>query len=177
MFWHVLLEGIFLGIILFAGGPFWHCLKAPKHLHTVLADTAELARLIGHYNYDKLVAESNKLPAPPFGTNGDIIIIWDAAHYKSLASTRNLMLFVVLVLLIASGWLGVWYFAVSLSVFLLLGLGELPVVAKNNNVNHLPSVILNLIQWRSHNAPACEEFCRRTHPEYRNLYDLLATYR
>jgi hypothetical protein len=177
MFWHLLLEVIFLGAILFAGGSFWHCLKAPKHLHSLLADPEELARLIVHYEYEKLVAESNNLPAPPFGTNGDIIIIWDAAHYKSLAATRNLMLFVVLVMLAANGWLGVWYFAVSLSVFLLLGLGEIPVAAKNNNVNHLPSVILNLIQWRSHDAPACEEFCCRTHPEYRNLYGLLATYR
>jgi len=177
MFWRLLLEVIFLGIILFAGEPFWHSLKAPKHLRGLLADPEELRRLIGHYEYDKLVAESNKLPAPPFGTYGDIIIIWDAAHYKSLASTRNLLLFVVLVILVASGWLGAWYFVVSLSVFLLLGLRELPVAAKNNNVNHLPSVILNLIQWRSHDAPACEEFCRRTRPEYRNLYDLLATYR
>ncbi len=174
MFWHLLLEVIFLGVILFAGGPFWYCLKAPRHLRSLLADPEELGRLIAHFQYEKLVAESKKLSAPPFGTNGDIIVIWDAAHYKSLASTRNLMLCIVLVILLASAWLGIWYFAVSLAAFLLLGLGELPVSAKNNNVNHLPSVILNLIQWRSRDAQACEQFCHQTRPEYGNLYDLLA---
>ena len=175
MFWRILLEALFVGILTFAGGPFWSCLKAPKHLRSILADPAELKRLIGLYKYDKLLAESNKLPAPPFGTFGDIIIIWDAAHYKSLSSTRNRLLFVVLAILVASWWMGVWYFAVSVSVFLLLGLGELPADAKNNNANHLPSVILNLIKWHRQDELACEEFCRRRCPEYRNLYDLLVS--
>jgi hypothetical protein len=175
MIWRIVLEVVFLVVILFAGGPFWHCLKAPKHLRSVLADPEELTRLIGHYKYENLVAESNKVPAPPFGTYGDAIIIWDAVHYKSLASTRNLLLFIVLVTLFASWWLGAWCLAASLATFLLLGLGELPVAAKNNNANHLPSVILNLIQWRQHDEAACEEFCRRRHLEYRNLYDLLVS--
>ena len=75
MLWRILLELLFSAILVFAGGPFWSCLKAPKHLRSILADPVELTRLIGLYKYDKLLAESNKPPAPPFGTLGDIIII------------------------------------------------------------------------------------------------------
>jgi hypothetical protein len=79
------------------------------------------------------------------------------------------------VILGASWWLGGWYFAVSLLVFLLLGFSDLPAVAKDNNANHLPSVMLNLIQWRREDERACEGYCRQRHPEYRNLYDLLVS--
>jgi hypothetical protein len=175
MIWRLLLETLFLMGILFAGGGFWQYLRAPKHLRILLADPEELRRLIGHFKYDKLVAESIKIQVPPFGTYGDTIVIWDAAHYKSLSSTRNLVLPLVLVLLGASCWLGAWYFIANVSVFLLLGVGGLPESAKNNNSNHLPVVIMNLIQWRSHDAQACAEFCRKTHPEFRNLYDVLIT--
>jgi hypothetical protein len=175
MFWHILLEMVFLGVILFAGVSFWQCLKAPKHLRSVLADPKELKRVIDHYKYGDLVAESNKLTAPPFGTYGDTIIIWDASHYKSLSSTRNLLFLVVFGILAASLGLGAWYFAGNLTVFVLLGLGGLSAAAKNNNVNHLPTIIMNLIQWRRHDEPGCEEFCHRRHPEYRNLYDILVS--
>jgi hypothetical protein len=131
MFWRILLEVLFVVILVFAGGPFWSCLKAPKHLRSMLADPAELRRLIDHFGYDKLLADAKQIKAPPFGTFGDTIIIWDSAHYKSLSWTRNRLLFVVLVILVASWWLGTWYFVVSLFVFLLLGIDELPAVAKN----------------------------------------------
>jgi hypothetical protein len=126
MFWRILLEVLFVGIMTFAGGPFWSCLKAPKHLRHILAEPVELKRLIGLCGYDKLLADARKLSAPSFGTFGEIILLWDTAHYKSLSSTRNRLLFVVLTILVASCWLGAWYFAVSLFVFLLLGLGKLP---------------------------------------------------
>jgi hypothetical protein len=95
MFWRILLEVLFVLILVFAGGPFWSCLKAPKHLRSLLVDPVELKRLIDHFGYDKLLADAHKIKAPPFGTFGDAITIWDSAHYKSLSSTRNRLLFVV----------------------------------------------------------------------------------
>lgn len=56
MFWKILLELLFLFIILFAGLPFWSCLKTPRHLHKMLSDPMELMRLIDHFGYEKLRA-------------------------------------------------------------------------------------------------------------------------
>jgi len=175
MFWRILLELLFVLLILFAGGSFWACLKAPKHLHNMLADPMELTRLIDHVGYDKLRAEAQKVQAPPYGTFGDTIAIWEAAHYKSLSQTRKGLLLVVLAVLAASWCLGMWYLAVSLFVFFSLGYAELPVSAKNNNADHLASVILNLVKWCREDESACEGFCHRQRPEYGTLHDLLVS--
>jgi len=171
--YRILLEVLFVFILLFAGGSFWVSLKAAKHLRGMLADSAGLGRLIAHFAYGRLLAEAQQVKAPPFGTFGDIISLWDKGHHKSLSSTRNRLLFVVLVVLAASWWLGIWYFAASLILFLALGLEELPAPAKNNNANHLPSVILKLVRWHQENDRACQEFCYRMHPGYQKLYELL----
>lgn len=65
MFWRVLLELLLLLIILFAGGSFWACLKAPRHLRNLLSDPMELMRLVDHVGYDKLRAEAQHVQAPP----------------------------------------------------------------------------------------------------------------
>jgi hypothetical protein len=173
MFWKILLELLLVLIILFAGGSFWACLKAPRHLRNILSDPMELNRLIDHFGYDKLRADAQKVQAPPFGTFGDTITIWETAHYKSLSQTRNGLLVVVLVVLAASWWLGAWNLAASLLVFFSLGFAGLPASAKNNNADTLSSVMLNLIKWGQEDARACEGFCHRQRPEYGNLYDVL----
>ncbi len=175
MFWHILLEIVLVLVLVFAGGPFWACLKAPRHLRSMLADPGELRRVIELIGYERLNADAQEIKAPPLGSYGDTIVIWDGAHYTSLSSTRNWLLFIVLVALAASLWMGVWYFAVSLLVFAALGFEQLPAVAKGNNAKHLPSVMLNLIKWRQEDGPACEAFCYEKCPEYRNLYDLLGS--
>jgi hypothetical protein len=173
MLWRVLLELVLLLVLLFAGSSFWSCFKAPKHLLTMLGDSADLRRVIARSGYEKLVEDAQQVKAPPFGTFGDTISIWDNAHHKSLSSTRNAFLAVVLGILAASWWLGIWYFAAGLFVFLVLGFAEIPVSAKNNNANHLPSVILNLIRWCQEDEFACQDFCYRQYPHYHKLYDLL----
>jgi CheY-like chemotaxis protein len=175
MVWKILLELLFVLVILFAGAPFWPCLKTPRHLHNMLSDPVELKRLIDHAGYDKLLADAQKVQAPPLGTFGDTITVWETAHYQSLSQTRNGLLLVVLVVLAASWWLGIWYLAVSLLAFFTLGFAKLPPSAKNNNTDHLASVILNLIKWRREDESACEVFCHQRRPEYRTLHDLLVS--
>jgi CheY-like chemotaxis protein len=170
-----LLELVFVLLIFFAGVAFWSCLKATRHLHKILRDPVELKRLIDHVGYDKLLAGAQQVQPPPFGTFGDTIDSWEAAHYKSLSQTRNGLLFVVLAVLAASWWLGMWYLAVSLLVFFSLSFAGLPASAKNNNADHLSSVMLNLLKWHHEHASACEGFCQRQRPQYRNLYDCLAS--
>jgi hypothetical protein len=46
MLWRVLLELVLLLVLLFAGSSFWSCFKAPKHLLTMLGDSADLRRVI-----------------------------------------------------------------------------------------------------------------------------------
>ena len=123
--------------------------------------------------FDKFRADAAQVQAPAFGAFGDTIAIWDAAHYRSLSQTRNGLMLVLLFSLAASWWLGVWYFAVSIGAFCLLGFTELPPSAKNNNANHLASVIVNLIKWRLEDAHSCQEFCDRERPEYKNRCDVL----
>jgi CheY-like chemotaxis protein len=171
MFWKILLELLLVLIMFFAGASFWSCLKAPRHLHNLLSDPVELSRFIDHFGYDKLRAEAQQVQAPPFGTFGDTIDIWEAAHYKSLSQTRNGLLVVVLAALAASWWLGMAYLGASLSVFLLLGF--LAEAGRNNNADHLHSLMLNLVKWHREDERACEGFCHRQDPEYRTLHDLL----
>ncbi len=175
MFWRILLELLFVLIILFAGAPFWACLKAPRHFHNILSDPVELKRLIDHVGYDNLRVDAQNVQAPPFGTSGDTIAIWETAHYKSLSQTRNGLLFVVLAVLGASWWVGMWYLAASLIVFFSLGFAGLSASAKNNNADTLSSVMLNLIKWHQEDARACDKFCHRQRPEYRTLHDLLVS--
>jgi hypothetical protein len=170
--WRIALEVVFVLIVFFAGVNFWACSKTPKHLYRLLGDSEELSRLIDHFGYERLLADAQGV-APQAGTFDTNISILNIAHYKSLSLTRNTLLFVVLVVLAASGWLGFWYFVVSLLVFVALGFTDIPDSAKNNNANHVASVTLNLMKWRQEDERACQVFCCYEHPEYRTLYQLL----
>jgi hypothetical protein len=152
VFWRILLELFFVVVIVFAGAGFWGCFKSPKHLRDMLCDPAEIMRVIDHAGYDKLRRKMKDVEAPPRGTFCETIMIWEAAHYRSLSHTRNLLVFVVLAALGSSALLGLWYFTVSFFVFCLLGFAELPSSARNNNANHVILVTLNLMKWISEDA-------------------------
>ncbi|HKV95094.1 MAG TPA: hypothetical protein VJW20_21290 [Candidatus Angelobacter sp.] len=173
MLWHMLLEVALVFALAYAGGPFWSCLKGPKHLQEMLGNRDELTRLIDLAGYSNLLADAQNIKPLLNGNYGDNIFLWDNAHLKSLSSTRNALFFVVMGILALSWWIGIWYFAVSLAIFLLFGCMELPGVAKNNNAKHLLSVIVNLIKWRQDDEGECATFCMIERPAYGNLYKVL----
>lgn len=176
MLWRIPLEVVFALALLFAGGSFWSCLKAPAHLRKLLAEPSGLERIIGLIGYDTLYADAQNIK-PLIGSYGENITLWDIAHLKSLSQTRNLFGLACGVILSASWLLGFWYFTVSVVIFFLLGTSELPAAAKNNNARHLASVTLNLIKWSQVDDQACAVFCRQQRPEYQNLYQILSSLR
>jgi hypothetical protein len=174
MIWRIVAEVLFVVALLFLSSSFWACLKAPAHLRRMLADETELRRLIEHFVWDTLYSEAQNVRPLPMGY-GNTLVIWDAAHYKSLSSTRNYLGVGAVLVLAGSWWLGVGYFLVNARIFALMGLSDVPASAKNNNARHLPTVILNLTRWIMEDKAACMTFCTVEHAEYRTLYDIVVS--
>lgn len=176
MSWRILLEVVFVLAIAFIGRGFWACAKSPAHLRRVLADPSELRRIIDLVGLDELRAEAQivkMMPGPH--RSGDMFILWDMAHFKDISRMRNRGFVIVLAILAASLWLGIWYFVVTLSIFMVMALSELPAAAKNDNNIHLRSIFMQLMNWRQEDEQACAHFCEQQHPEYRNLYQVLVS--
>ncbi len=176
MSWRILLEVVFVLAIAFIGRGFWACAKRPAHLRRLRADPNELRRIIDLVGLDKLRAEAQILKLLPGPHRfGDMFILWDRAELKSMSGMRNRALVIVLAVLAASLWLGIWYFVVTLSIFMLMALSELPAAAKNDDNIHLRSIFMSLMNWREEDEQACAHFCEQQHPEYRNLYQVLVS--
>lgn len=172
MAWKVLLEIVLALAVLFVASGFWATAKSPAHLRRLLNDPSELERIYHFMGPEKLRQEAAQI-RPVAGSYAGNISMWDAAHRGSLSRTRNLMGIGVLVLLFLSWLLGPGYLATSLTVFAILALPEISVSAKNNNVTHLHSVILNVIKWNQSDSAACWEYCRNRSPTLEHLYAIL----
>ncbi len=176
MLWRIPLEVVFVLALAFVGMSFWSCQKSPAHWRRLLADPLELRRIIDLVGLDKLCTDTRNIqPMSDRHTYGDTIILWDIAHLKSLSRTRNMFFVIVVAILTASWWLGIWYFVVSLCAFVALGFAELPAATKNNNARHLPTAMMNIIKWREEDDQACAIFCEGQHKEYNNSYQILTS--
>ncbi len=177
MSWRILVEVVFAVAIFFFGRGFWACAKRPAHLRRVRADPNELRRIIDLVGLEKLRAEAEILKMMPGGVHrsGDMYILWDMAEFKSISGMRNRAFVIPLAILAASLWLGIWYFVVTLSIFMVMALSELPGAAKNDSNIHLRSIFMQLMNWRQEDEQACAHFCEEQHREYRNLYQVLAS--
>ena len=178
MLWRIPVEAIFALALFFFGRGFWAAAKSPGHLRKILGDPSALKRIIDEAGFDNLRAEAQivkLLPGTQYSAN--MFALWDMAHFKSIAQVRNWGILFVLVVLAASFWLGIWYFAVSLIVFILRAFSKLPPQAINDNLQHLNSVIMHLNNWQQQDEAACAHFCERERPEYKNLHQVLAAYK
>ncbi len=176
MSWRILLEVVFVLAIAFAARGFWACAKRPAHLRKLRADPSEIRPIIDLVGLDNLRAQAEivkLMPGQP--RSGDMFILWDMAEFKSISYLRNRAFVIPLAILAASLWLGIWYFLVILSIFMVMALSELPGAAKNDNNIHLRSIFMQLMNWRQEDEQACAHFCEQQHPEYRNLYQVLVS--
>jgi hypothetical protein len=173
MWWRVIVEILIVAAILATGGSFWACLKSAGHLSRFLGDIRELQQLIDYIGPDKIAEESSGIE-PVFGSYAKNIETFERAHLASLRQTATLVLIGVVVLLIISFLLGIYFFVVSLAVFLLLSIGDLPASAKNNNATHVHALISNIYRWNHTDPSACRSYCIRERPSLMHLYGLLA---
>jgi hypothetical protein len=173
MWWRVVVEILIIAAILATGGSFWACLKSAGHLSRLLGDISELQRLIDYIGPAKIAEESSGIE-PVFGSYAKNIETFERAHLASLRQTANLVLIGVVVLLIISFTLGIYFFMASLAVFLLLSVGDIPASAKNNNATHVHTLISNIYRWNHTDSAACRSYCIRERPSLTHLYGLLA---
>ena len=173
MWWKVVVEVVVVAAILVTGGSFWACLKSSKHLNHFLGDISELRRLIDYLGPAKLADEGGAIE-PVFGSFAKNIELFERAHLASLRQTAMLVFIGIVLLLIISLLLGVWYFAISLIVFLLLSIGDIPASAKNNNATHVHTVISNIYKWNQTDPEACRSYCIRERPSLMHLYGLVS---
>ena len=173
MWWKIVLEVLIVAAILVTGGSFWACLKSSKHLRHFLGDISELRQLIDYLGPAK-IAEEGAAIEPVFGSFAKNIEVFETAHLASLRQTATLVLIGVVLLLIISFFLGVWYFVVSLAIFLLLSIGDIPASAKNNNATHVHTLISNIYKWHHTDSEACRSYCIRERPSLMHLYGLVS---
>ena len=102
-----------------AGGTFWGGVKSSTHLSRLLGDIHELTRLIEYIGPTNIAQEGSAIK-PVYGSFAKNIEVFESARYESVRRTAGLMFIGIVVLLIISFLLGVWYFAVSSAIFLLL---------------------------------------------------------
>ena len=173
MWWKVILEVLIVVAIMMAGGTFWGCVKSSKHLSRLLGDISELKRLIEYIGPTNIADEGSAIK-PVYGSFAKNIEVFESARYESVRQTAGLMFTGIVVLLIISFLLGVWYFAVSSAIFLLLSIGDILAVAKNYNATHVHSLILNIYKWNHTDSAGCRNYCSQEQPRLMHLYSLVA---
>lgn len=166
--WIVVLVGAFaLGVNVSA------LCRAPRHLKTLLQNSQELARIVAHFDPAKLREEARGInPLVSFSKD---LNVWEQAHRISLRRPRNILLALGVVDLIGAYFVSHSCFLLASGVFVFPWLFPTPASAKNNNVLHLRTVILNLLKWHEANQAECQEYCEVERPELAVLHGIVVT--
>jgi hypothetical protein len=173
MWWRIPLE-ILLGILLLSiGSGFWAILKSRGHLRKVLADETELNRFLDFLTPAKVVEEGRDIK-PMFESYLQNIQFFERAHFAALNKTRNLTFIVALILIAISYFLGLPYLIASLVTFLLPSLAGIPASAKNNNLTHVHTVILNIYKWNDTDHDGCSRYCEQESSGLRQVYRMVS---
>jgi hypothetical protein len=171
MFWKILIEICFASPLLFLAAGFWATAKSHAHLKRILGDPIELWRFCQFVGLEKLHQEAAKIE-PVAGSYAANIETWNHAHMVSLARTRNITGLGAIVLLFTSSLLGPGYLLVSIVVFLFPAVFD-SASARNNNVTHVHTIMLNVIKWNEIDSSGCLEYCRNSSPCLELLYEAI----
>jgi hypothetical protein len=165
----LLLKIVVAILALVIGAGFWSCARSPRHMRVLLSDARQLQRIIDFLGRQALAQEAAAIQ-PVFGSYDKNIALFERAHLTSLSRTRNfLAVFAVALLAGAYALLGPAFAALLLGVLVLPLLGGLPASAKDNNVTHLHTVMLNLLAWNAADAGECARYCAATRPDFGTL--------
>jgi hypothetical protein len=169
MIWKILVELGLVVVMLILATSFWALKKSPAHLRALLADPVELCRICDLIGREKLIQEA-AVVEPVYGSYASNIETWDEAHERSLRHTARAVGIAIIVIMIASWFLGFAYFLAVLVTFAIPAIWEIPASAKNNNATHVHTIIVNLIRWSEVDDPSCSEYCVGKRPEFAYLY-------
>jgi hypothetical protein len=161
-----------VAVAFFAGANFWALVRAPIHLSRLLRDSAELRQVVGFLGPTKLVEEAQVIE-PVLGSYAKNIAVWDRAHMASLRNPRNSFLLVGAADLVTAYFVSPWCLVTAGVVLVLPALFPLGNSAKNNNVTHVHTVLLNLIKWHEKDPLGCQHYCTSERPDLSALHSLV----
>ena len=146
--------------------------ESPSHLRHLLFDRSELARFLDYLGHAKFLEEARAIQSV-FGSYARNIELFDRAHLTSLNKARNVVAVLAAAVLVGSFFTGPIYCGLAVLLFLVPVAFGLPESAKNNNITHVHTVMLNLCRWHQDDPSGCAEYCRDTRPELKTVHDLL----
>ena len=158
MSWRIPLEILLATLALFLGTSFWAVAKSPAHLRGVLGDIGELTRFVDFLGRDNLIKEAESVK-PVFGSYLKNIQLFEKAHLIALNKTRNILSVLTILLIGASYFVGLTYMIINIAFFLLPVVREIPASAKDNNITHVHTVILNVYEWNKTDPGGCLAHC------------------
>lgn len=171
MNWHIAIE-VVLGALTFAVGVnFWAIVKSPSHFARLLGDRNELAKILAFFGPG--LDEQAEGVKPVFGSFADNISVFRRAHFGALATTRNMLVVVLVALCVGSELLGITYLVINLGLFLLPAVFPLPGSAVDNNVGHVREVAVNLLKWHRQDPDACAAYCGLADSSVGILHEML----
>jgi hypothetical protein len=172
MWWKYVIEGILVLMLLFLAANFWPLVKVPGHLWRLLSDRDELRRIVEFLKSRGIVAE---VPAikPVFGSFADNIRVFETAHIATFRRTSIIVAGLAAAILVGTYFLGYGYLAVGVVCFLLPAAIPLAASARDQNVTHLHTVILDLLRWRAVEPAGVVRYCQEERPEFGTLYSVL----
>jgi hypothetical protein len=170
--WKIILEPVLAIIAYFLGINLWALLKSPSHLKHAISDKVILKESLDILGIDQFIKEANDIQ-PAFRDHKSFIARCDNSHNNSLSIIRNLILIPYTIVLVISGFIGTIYLVVNLSISLLAYFQPINLYAKNNNIMHIHTIMLNIHKWNTEDKPGCENYCTFVHPEYLQLYKII----
>lgn len=172
----IIFEVVLVIVLMLMGVGFWAIIKSSSHMKHLLTDANELKNFIDYIGSSKLIQEAQSVE-PVFGSYLQNIALFEKSNIASLAKTRNLLIALFIPIVIVSYFMGPHYFVVNLLLFCLPAIFPIPASAKDNNVTHLHTVILNLYKWNVTDSAACFNYCTQENPSFQTLYKLVTELR
>ena len=173
MIFKVISEIIISYALLTLSSGFWNCIKSPKYLAITLGDYEFLKKMYHTLGKETIKQESDKLnPKVGYSLN---IVFWIKASISALDQTRNTLLILIIGILIGSGYLGMIFFFINVSLFFLMCFRPIISSAKTNILSDVRMIMLNVYKWNESDHNECKIFCNEEQPRMlKNIYKIIS---
>jgi hypothetical protein len=156
-----------------AGTSFWTLFRAPVHLRRLVGESAELRCILEFLGPKKLAKDAQSIK-PVFGSYAKNIAVWEYTHRASLRKPKNFFLFFSIADIVGAYFVSTWCLITVGVILVLPVLFPLGSSARNYNVTHIHTILLNLIKWHDEDAVTCQRFCTSERPDLSALHSLVA---
>lgn len=163
---------IVLGFItLTLGSGFWNCVKSPKFLGNVLEDYDELKKYYLYVGKDSITKDSDKIEQKvPFSV---MIGLWIKASFSALDKTKYMLFLVITAIFVGSYFLMPLCLLINIVLFFLMAYPDISSSAKNNMMQDVRVMLVNIHKWNKINPQECKNFCTVEQPKMlKNIYRL-----